>query len=227
MEPDGPASLIVFDCDGTLVDSQHAIHESARRSGRDVLGVEPTREAVLALVGLPLRTVLDRLHPGLEPERLDQLVESYKDHYAALRAEPDREPPLYPGTRAVLERLLSRGHSMGVATGKSRRGLEHTLDVHDLRGFFVTTWTGDDAPGKPHPGMLEGALREAGHEPDEALMVGDTTFDLEMARNARVPAVGVSWGYHDRTLLEDLQPLAVIDSWAELDPVIFRLRDGY
>ena len=129
--------------------------------------------------------------------------------------------PLYPGARAVLEALAARGGvALGVATGKSRRGLRHVFDAHDLHGFFVTRQTADDHPSKPHPSMIHAALAEAGVQAADAVMVGDTSFDIDMGRAAGVRTVGVRWGYHPAPALAHAD--ALIDDFGALPGVLDR-----
>lgn len=197
-------SLVVFDVDGTLVDSQRDIVASMTHAF-GLLGLElPGRKAILETVGLSLPQTMQRLAPSLECSESEQLVEAYKKTYAELRirAGSANSSPLYQGVAEVLRKLHSVDPLLlGVATGKSRRGLNALLDAHDLRRFFVTQQCADDHPSKPHPSMLEAALSETGVTADRAIMVGDTSFDLEMSRAAGFRFIGVSWGYHDRDRL--------------------------
>jgi phosphoglycolate phosphatase len=189
------SQLIVFDCDGTLVDSQHLIVAAAEQAFVAHGLAPPPASAVHAVIGLSLETAFAVLHPesGLA-ERL-RLVDSYRSAWQALRADGVHEP-LYPGALATLSALERQGHLLGVATGKSRPGLLHVLDHHGLTALFVSLQTADRHPSKPHPSMLEEAMRETGSAPGATLMVGDTSFDMAMARAAGVGAVGVAWGYH-------------------------------
>jgi phosphoglycolate phosphatase len=133
----------------------------------------------------------------MDDPRLDRAVAAYKNAFMARRARPDYDEPLFPGAREVLAALDHPQVCLGVATGKSRRGLDATLEHHGLSRFFVTTQTADGGPGKPHPRMLLEAMRDVGAAPHETLLIGDTVFDVEMAGNAGVTAFGVNWGYHD------------------------------
>lgn len=185
--------LVIFDVDGTLIDSQAMILASMAAAYADE-GLDcPPREAVLSIVGLSLPQAMARLSPQLAAERHDRLVAAYKASFTQARAQD--LAPLYPGARAVLDDLAGREDLLlGVATGKSRRGLEHVLAAHGLRGHFHTLQVADDHPSKPHPSMLRAALAETGAA--RAVMVGDTTYDMDMARNAGLPGLGVGWGYH-------------------------------
>jgi phosphoglycolate phosphatase len=189
--------LAVFDCDGTLVDSQHNIVAAMTEAWR-VFGLEPvTGGAVRRVVGLPLVDAIAILFPNGERRDHIALSDLYKNAFRNLRQQPDHHEPLYPGAADALNRLEADGVLLAVATGKSRRGLVATLDRHGLVGRFTVLKTADDAPGKPNPDMLLAAMGETGATPETTVMIGDTVFDIEMAVNARIPAIGVSWGYHD------------------------------
>ncbi|WP_204113242.1 HAD-IA family hydrolase [Shimia biformata] len=209
--------LVVFDVDGTLVDSQADIL-AAMRGAFDTVGLSaPDREAILGIVGLSLDVAMPRLSPHADAGAHAELVEAYKATYMSLRMEngTSMSPPLYPGARAALDALHAVPEVLlGVATGKSRRGLDKLLDGHGLRGRFVTEQVADFHPSKPHPSMLQAALAETGVRPEQAVMIGDTSYDMEMARAAGMPAIGVSWGYHDRKALALAD--VVIDSFDEL-----------
>ena len=192
--------LIVFDCDGTLVDSQQLIVEAARQTLL-AHALEPLdADAIRAVIGLSLELALARLVPRADERTLLSLVATYRARWRLLRAQGVLEP-LFPRTREVLGRLDRNGHLLGVATGKSRAGLLEVLDHHGLTALFVSFQTADRHPSKPHPSMLQEAMRETGSAPAETLMVGDTTFDMAMARAAGARAIGVAWGYHAPDLL--------------------------
>jgi phosphoglycolate phosphatase len=190
--------LVIFDVDGTLVDSQADILASMAAAFASEGLAPPPREAVLGIVGLSLPVALARLLPEAEAPRLDRMVEAYKSAYLGLRqSNGPAASPLYPGIAALLDRLAGYERLLlGIATGKSRRGLTALLDGHGLARRFVTTQVADDHPSKPHPSMIFTALMEAGVEADDAVMIGDTSYDMEMARAAGVRGIGVSWGYH-------------------------------
>jgi phosphoglycolate phosphatase len=192
-----PPRLIVFDCDGTLVDSQHIIVEAMGRAF-DAHGLARLpRERVLSIVGLSLPIAVHRLLPEAHRSDVEAVSEAYKAAFGDLRRMPDHQEPLYPGTLDVLDELSARDDTLlGIATGKSRRGVDAILTRFDLHGRFITIQTADDNPSKPHPEMIRRALRESGAAANKTIMVGDTTYDMEMARAAGVGAVGVSWGYH-------------------------------
>lgn len=191
--------LVIFDVDGTLVDSQADILEAMRTAFAAIDRPTPSRAAVLRIVGLSLPQAMGQLVPDATATEHARLVETYKDRYAELRRTGGPgNSPLYPGMSGLVQALhASETVLLGIATGKSRRGLDALLGSLDLHRYFVTTQVADDHPSKPHPSMILTALAEAGAEPADAVMVGDTIFDIEMAQAARVRSIGVAWGYHD------------------------------
>jgi phosphoglycolate phosphatase len=189
--------LIVFDCDGTLVDSQAAICRSMDAAFAAAGLAAPDRAAVRRIVGLSLPQALLELAPEVPEEQRRHALEAYKASFRSARSEGTLDQPLYPGVDALLHRLHGAGRALGVATGMSERGLLACLARHRLRELFATLQTADRHPSKPHPAMLETALFEAGAAPGETVMIGDTVYDVAMARAAGVRAIGVSWGYHD------------------------------
>ncbi|MEN3976189.1 HAD-IA family hydrolase [Emcibacter sp. SYSU 3D8] len=210
--------LIMFDCDGTLVDSQHVIF-AAMNHAFDRHGMAcPDLNAVRRVVGLGLVEAVAELVPQLDRKTHVDLAESYKDAFGHLRHDPLHTEPLFPGVREALETLSGAGYLLGVATGKSRRGLASTLKLHGMRDLFVTLQTADDAPSKPHPGMLDNALSATGARREDTVMIGDTVFDIHMARSAGVHPLGVSWGYHPAEELTDAGARHVLGDYAGLSP---------
>ncbi|OHC74466.1 MAG: haloacid dehalogenase [Rhodospirillales bacterium RIFCSPLOWO2_12_FULL_58_28] len=209
--------LAVFDCDGTLVDSEASI-VAAMQGAFAVHGLaEPTAKAVRRVIGLPLKEAVAGLLPDADDIDHDKLTAGYKEVFSDLRRRGRVLDPLYPGAlEAILELAASNVWLLGVATGKSRRGLLETLDRHGIRERFVTLQTSDIGPGKPHPDMLLRAIAESGAEAATTVMIGDTTFDIEMARRAGVMAIGVSWGYHDGKELLAAGADALIDDFGDL-----------
>lgn len=192
-------SLVLFDVDGTLVDSQGDIHAAMTCAYED-LGLDaPTREEVKSIVGLSLPVAMEALVPSLSTRERDRMVATYKESYMVLRAKaPIQETsPLFPGIRDVLDWMRSEPWLLlGIATGKSQRGLDKLLAGHELDDFFITRQVADHHPSKPHPSMVLTALSETGVDPDAVVLIGDTTFDMQMGRNAGIKTIGVSWGYH-------------------------------
>lgn len=216
--------LVVFDVDGTLVDSQGAIVAALTEAFAAIGDPPPARAEMLSIVGLSLDHAMARLAPHRDGKARAKMVAAYRESYFAQRTRDGTatSSPLYPGARAALEALAERPDTLlGIATGKSRRGLEALLDAHGLRRHFLTTQVADDHPSKPHPSMLWSALRDCGVEPDNAVMVGDTQFDIEMAHAAGICAVAVSWGYHARDKLGAAD--AIIDGFASLPATIATL----
>lgn len=211
-----PLRLAVFDCDGTLVDSQSSII-AAMGAACDHHGFDrPSAEQVRRVVGLPLEVAIRHLLPVVDEGFSRVMSETYKAAFFDLRQGGQVEEPLFDGIPGVLDDLDRAGWLMGVATGKSWRGLNATLSHHGLMERFVTHQTADRARGKPHPEMMLNALDITGVEPTDALMIGDTTFDVEMAVNAGVPAIGVAWGYHDAQELLDAGAVCVAQTADEL-----------
>ncbi len=217
-----PLRLVIFDVDGTLVDSQGDIVASMTAAFEDAGLPTPTRPEILSIVGLSLDVAMARLAPEADTARM---VRSYKDSYAALRVRKGAaSSPLYPGARAALEQIAALDHVlMGVATGKSKRGLDGLIEAHGLEGLFVTRQVADFHPSKPHPSMIHAALNETGVDPQCAVMIGDTSYDMDMAANAGVAGIGVTWGYHPRAHLTaahcviddfDTLPATLNDIWS-------------
>lgn len=217
--------LIVFDCDGTLVDSQHMIVEAMTRAFAAEGRPAPDRQLVLSVVGLSLDLAVGRLAgPDGAPAHVRRLVDSYKQAFGALRAEAEHHEPLYPGAAETIARLAGRPDVvLGIATGKSRRGLDMVLKRHGLADAFATLQTADDHPSKPDPSMLRRAMAEAGSEPGATVMIGDTTYDIEMARLAGAAAFGVAWGYHPVAHLRAAGADLIADDYAALDVALDRV----
>ena len=219
--------LVIFDCDGTLVDSQHMICAAMRQAYEANNLSVPERKHLLAIVGLSLPDAFRRLalHAADGAEHpIESLVTCYRTAFAALRHADDHLEPLYVGAREAIDALARRPDtSLGIATGKSQRGVRAVLGRHGLAGRFATIQTSDDAPSKPHPGMVLAAMRETGAAPPDTVVVGDTVFDLEMARAAGASAIGVGWGYHPASALRAAGADAMIETFAELLPTLDRL----
>jgi phosphoglycolate phosphatase len=214
-------ALVMLDCDGTLVDSQSGIVESMRAAFLSLGMTPPADVAIRRIVGLPVETGVARLAPLAEATEVVILAQRFRDAFATLRRSDALEEPLYPGMLAALDDLAAAGATLGVATGKSRRGLLATLERHDIGSRFEVLQTADDAPGKPAPDMLLNAMAALGFPRDRTMMVGDTTFDMQMAVSARVTPVGVAWGYHETEELSACGAIQVLDETAGL-PVIVR-----
>jgi len=190
--------LAVFDCDGTLVDSQANIVRAMEDSFARHRLEPPCRHATRRITGLSLLECMQTLLPEAEPDLHARLAEDYKLAFQRLRSRGElQDEPLFPGVRDGLAELEARGWLLGVATGKSDRGLGLCLEHHGIRRHFVTLQTADRHPSKPHPSMLRAAMAEAGAEPAFTAMIGDTHFDMAMAVSAGARPIGVDWGYHE------------------------------
>lgn len=204
--------LIVFDWDGTLLDSAAGIVASIQEAARDLHLPVPARETASHVIGLGLQDSLRTAVPTLPVERYAEFADAYRRHF---RARQDAMG-LFPGVRELLQDLHAVGHRLAVATGKSRRGLEHALDATALRGYFAASRCADETNPKPHPAMLLELMQQLAASPGQALMIGDTSHDLEMARSAGVDAVAVSYGAHAGASLSALAPRACVASVPEL-----------
>lgn len=221
-----PLRLALFDCDGTLVDSQQSIIAAMREAWRAHDLPEPEPEAVRRVVGLTLETAIARLRPDSTPEEAAVLVERYRSAFFRQRQSGDVDEPLYEGCVAALDALDADGMLLGVATGKSRRGLRAVLERHGLLPRFVTTQTADDGPGKPNPHMVDRAIAETGVEPADVVMIGDTVFDIEMARAAGVASIGVAWGYHPADELAEAGADEIAGSFPDIPRLIRNILSG-
>jgi phosphoglycolate phosphatase len=191
------ARLAIFDCDGTLVDSQANICRAMEDCFAGAGLERPARALTRRVVGLSLVEAMRALLPDAAPKTHAALADGYKQAFHALRGQGLVEEPLYEGVEALIAALEADGWLLGVATGKSDRGLRLCLDHHGLHRRFMTLQTADRHPSKPHPSMIDQAMADAGAAPEATMMIGDTSFDMAMARAAGVTAVGVGWGYHD------------------------------
>lgn len=215
--------LCALDLDGTLIDSQHHIVAAMGAAFQAEGLLPPSAAKVRAIVGLPLDHAIRRLAPEVRGLQLERVGQAYRDAYFNAKDVDGTVEPLMPGARAALDTLEAEGWLLAVVTGKGRRGLHDVLEAHGLLPRFVALKSADDGPGKPDPTLLLDAVRECGSSPSRAVMVGDTVFDLGMARRARVAGIAVTWGYHEPTLLLTEQPAAVIDRFEELAATAGRL----
>jgi len=201
--------LLVFDWDGTLADSEMRI-VAAARAAIDALGL-PVRnhEQIRTIIGLAMSEACRALYPGMSTDLENRFIACYREYYLRTTASP---VPLFPGAKVALEGLAARRYRLAVATGKGRRGLDRDIGNHGLEALFSVTRCADEAPSKPHPQMLVDIMEALDADPDETLMIGDTAYDLEMARSAGVASVAVASGVHGRERLLDLDPLVLLDS---------------
>lgn len=218
--------LVVFDVDGTLVDGQHkiiaAMNEAFRQHGHPL----PPAEAVRGTIGLSLVEAVALLLPELPSAQHVRVAHTYGDMFASLRQRPDYGDLLYPGALESLDALRNAGLLLGIATGKSLRGVRSLLERTGMEGRFATVRTADDGPGKPHPAMLQAAMAEAGVEPCNTVMVGDTTFDMVMARSAGATALGVDWGYHPAEALKEAGAHEIVSDFAAIAKAVESLTGG-
>ena len=204
--------LIVFDWDGTLFDSTALITRCIQAACADVGAAVPSERDASYVIGMGLVEALQHAAPGLPRERYGELGNRYRHHYFARQ----HEIVLFDGTLAMLQALKARHHWLGVATGKSRRGLDEALNSVQLKDLFDGTRTADETASKPDPQMLLELMREFGVEPERTLMIGDTTHDLQLALNAGTPRVGVGYGAHESDTFEAFAPLHVAHSVSDL-----------
>lgn len=204
--------LLVFDWDGTLVDSTALIVASIREACRAIGAAVPDEERARHVIGLGLFDALHHVVPDVSPARYPELSARYREYFVAR----DAEIPLFDGMRELLGELEARGHLLAIATGKSRRGLERALAQQRIGHHFAATRCADEGFAKPHPDMLLYLLERTGVPAAGALMIGDTTHDLELARNAGTAAVAVTYGAHAPADLSRLAPLGIVDSVVEL-----------
>ena len=215
--------LAIFDMDGTVVDSRRIISlsmdEAFRREGLPVPGYEVTR----TIVGLSLELAIDRIAPKhVDADGLARLVEHYKDGFIAFRKDPATKAPLYDGALALLEKLKADGWEIGVATGKSRKGLDALIAGHNLGHLFDAHYCATDGASKPDPFMVEANLTALSRLPHEAVVIGDTSFDMHMAQNADVATIGVDWGFHTKAELIECGADIVVSTMADLDAALMR-----
>lgn len=216
--------LLILDVDGTLVDSQ-ALILSAQRQAFAAVGLPPpSRERSLSIVGLSLREAFTALVGPKGP--VEELASAYREAFSRLRAEPANAELFFPGVESFLAQAeATDGLLLGIATGKSRRGVAHLVRRFGWDRLFATIQTADDAPSKPDPGMILRALAETGVPAARTSMVGDTTFDMAMSRAAGIRPIGVSWGYHPVPALLEAGAATVIDRMEEL-PALLGIRSG-
>ncbi len=188
--------LAVFDCDGTLIDGQASICRAMDDAFLDSGLPLPDKHEVRRMVGLSLPQAVRKLVPDIDENLQRDVVDGYKRAFRAQREAGELAQPLFDGIADVLAALQDAGWQLAVATGMSRRGLDHCLATHSLTRRFVSLQTADNHPSKPDPAMLEAALFEAGTDASDAVMIGDTAYDMQMARDAGVRGIGVDWGYH-------------------------------
>ena len=215
--------LAVFDCDGTLVDGQADVCWAMERAFERARLPAPPLAEVRRVIGLSLPVAIRQLAPDLSDHDATSVTEFYKASFRARREEGLLGEPLYDGIAQLLGDLHAAGWSLAVATGKSDRGLAACLAAHRIDHLFISLQTADRHPSKPHPAMLEAALADAGAAPDQAVMIGDTTFDMLMAKSIGVRAIGVAWGYHTAQELRGGGAQAIAETVGDLAALL----DGF
>lgn len=216
----GAVRLAVFDCDGTLADGQAAVCAAMEQAFIAHALPAPVRPLIRRIVGLSLPQAIRQLAPEADAAQQAALVDAYKQAFRAARADGSLHEPLFDGIADLLRRLHAAGWTLGVATGKSDRGLASTLSVNNLATLFGPLHTADRHPSKPHPSMIEAAMADAGATPQQTVMIGDTVYDMQMARTAGTRAIGVAWGYHEPEELLAAGAEAVAETMVELEELL-------
>ena len=211
--------MLIFDWDGTLCDSLSRIAYCLQLAADDNSLPVPSLEAARDIVGLGLREALEQLFPGIESTMVDKLRDSYATHFVREDAEPSS---LFPGARLALERFREQGYLLAVATGKSRRGLDRVLGALEMTSLFDASSCADETASKPDPLMLQTLLAGSSVTPGAAIMVGDTVYDMAMARAISMPRLAVSYGAHSVERLLDYDPIACIDHCSELEECVLQ-----
>ncbi|WOT06561.1 HAD family hydrolase [Shewanella youngdeokensis] len=212
-----PYELVIFDWDGTLMDSVSKIVNCMQQMASSLSLTIPTEKAVRDIIGLSMNEALSVLYPRLSPVHFESMLASYKQHYLSLNSTPS---PLFEGCESLLNELSARDYRMAVATGKGRSGLNRVLSESGLGHHFESTRCADESKSKPHPDMLHALLDELKVKPAHALMVGDSIHDLNMANNAGIDSVGVSYGAHSHERLIEAKPKAIIHAPLQLLDVL-------
>ncbi len=217
--------IAIFDCDGTLVDGQANVCEAMEEAFAAASLTAPSRALIRRAVGLSLPQAMALLLPESTPAEQEMLAESYRIAFREHRRQGRIDEPLFEGIAPLLRQLHDAGWRLAVATGKSRRGLRHCLAAHGISELFCSLQTADDHPSKPDPSMILAVLRETGSRPGDAVMIGDTSFDMIMASTAGVRAIGVDWGYHHAEELLATGAERVADTVGELAAML-QVTDG-
>lgn len=213
--------LVLFDCDGTLVDSAHVIHRCMQASFDDHGFVPPSLSETKSIIGLSLHDAIEILLKDQTTDQLDKMVQDYKDHFFKIRTSENLLEPLYDGIHELLDQLKKQDELiLGVVTGKSTRGLKAILEGHNLSDHFITIRTADDCPSKPHPAMVTECCGEVGIDVSSTYVMGDSTFDMEMAKHAKAMSIGVDWGYASVPELKNSGANHIISKPSELIDII-------
>ncbi|MEX3008884.1 HAD-IA family hydrolase [Hoeflea sp. TYP-13] len=213
--------LVLFDCDGTLVDSAAIIHSSMERTFDEAGFQTPDLVQTKSVIGLSLEIAIARMLEREIDEQINHMANRYRHHSQLMRSAQDCHEPFYDGVWELLDALRQVDEILiGVVTGKSRRGLNNLLAKHDLGSAIISTRTADECPSKPHPAMVMECCAEAGVDPSRTIVIGDAVYDMQMARNAGATAAGVTWGYCDKETLQEAGAHHIVEEPAELMPII-------
>ncbi len=216
-----PLRLVVFDMDGTLIDSAAFIEQAMTEVCTQAGYAAPTGAAVRAIIGLSLPEAFAGMLGVDDRDEQERLSDLYRQNIVSMRARAEQGVPLYAGAMQALDHLKTRDEVLlGVATGKAMRGVRHAFDQYGIGDYFHTVQAADGHPSKPHPSMLEQCLKDTGVDPAQAVIVGDTSFDMAMGRAAGFLCVGVKWGYHSDAVLRDSGAHVLVDDFADLIPAI-------
>ncbi|WP_417248492.1 HAD-IA family hydrolase [Celeribacter sp.] len=220
--------LVIFDVDGTLVDSQAHIVAAMTAAFEAVDLTPPSRDRQLAIVGLSLPYAIAELAPEADTATQAEIVENYKRVFHELRmAQGAAASPLFDGAEEAVRRLGARDDTLlAIATGKSRRGLNALMADWDFSDLFISDQCADDHPSKPHPSMVQTCMADAGVSAAETVVVGDTTYDMEMARAARCTGLGVDWGYHGASALREVGAVDVLHDFSQIDAALDTIFKG-
>ncbi|MTI11273.1 HAD-IA family hydrolase [Curvivirga aplysinae] len=212
--------LVIFDCDGTLTDSQSRIVTATCYAFLQEGFEEPSRKDICHQVGLPLMQMMYNLCQKDDMDLLHRMVENYKKAVYEVKLPGTQMSPLFPDCRKTLTKLYDKGYFLGIATGMGRRGLERTVKDHGIDHLFTTLKSADDGPGKPNPDILLDSMLECGVEASDTVMIGDTVYDIEAGVNARAISIGVDWGYHAPEMLLQAGSYKVISSFNDLPELL-------
>ncbi|MEM8796682.1 MAG: HAD-IA family hydrolase [Pseudomonadota bacterium] len=213
--------LVIFDCDGTLVDGQHLVVAAMERAFLAHGLPAPDPRTTRGVIGLSLRIAVDEVLGGEMSEYGDRVTNTFREVFHEIRHQKTIDEPFYEGARALVNQLAARDDvHLAIATGKGSRAVHQMLETEGWEKAFISIQTADNSPSKPHPGMVLNALAESGTEPKNCVMIGDTTFDMQMARSAGVDAYGVAWGYHDVHMLSKAGAHIILDDYTALQSAL-------
>ena len=216
--------LVIFDCDGTLVDGQHRVIATMREAFRQNGLAEPDDRTTRRVIGLSLKIAIEKVLGPDQAHHADKVSETFRHVFHDIMTIKTIEEPFYTGARELVNALAMRDDvCLAIATGKGRRSVDLMLEREGWQKAFISIQTADSAPSKPHPGMIINALQESGVKENRAIMIGDTTYDMAMARAANVRAFGVAWGYHDVKSLAKAGAHMVFDDYPTLDTALSAL----